>query len=149
LFPLCLGGLQSIHKHGVCHPVGVSHPNDIRLSIRIGTGPSSSVLPCWYEHRLTLGPGSVLAPLTRCRSSMRPGFVLAPLSEHGSSVRRGAILWGWHKFSSSLLLGSVLPEEPKSSSTRFQHIPSFAGSSPSRGYEAHTLEPARVCPRDK
>jgi hypothetical protein len=90
LFSLCLSGFQSIHKHRERCSVGVAHPDDIGMSIRIGAGPSGSALSCWYGHRLPLRPGSVLAPLPRCRAFMRRGFVLASLSGHGFSVHRGA-----------------------------------------------------------
>jgi hypothetical protein len=150
LSPLGLGGFQSVHKHRECCPVGVAHPDDIRLFVRIGMGPSGSVLSCWYGHGPPLRPGSVLAPLARHRAPMRPGFVLMFLSGWFLCMSRScSVLQGRHGFSFSLLLGSVPPVEPKSSSTRFPHIPSFAGSSPSRGCEAHTLKPVCVCPKDE
>jgi hypothetical protein len=80
LVSLCLSGFQSIHKHGECHSVGVAHPDDVRLSVRIGARPSGSVLSCGYGRGPHLRPGSVLAPQPRCRASMRLGFILVPLS---------------------------------------------------------------------
>jgi hypothetical protein len=90
LFSLCLSGFQSIHVHGERRPVSIAHPNNVRLSVRIGAGPPGSVLSCGHGHGLPMRPISALAPLARHRTSMRPGFVLASLPGYSSSVRQGA-----------------------------------------------------------
>jgi hypothetical protein len=45
-FSLRLSGFQSIPEHGEHRPIGIAHPDDIGLSVRIGAGASGSALSC-------------------------------------------------------------------------------------------------------
>jgi hypothetical protein len=146
-FSLRLGGFQSIHEHGECRPIGVAHPDDIGLSVRIGAGAPSSALgtraPFGIRLRVDAPVWALSLHEARFRSGV-PVWTRVLCTSRSRFVRRG-----WRSFSFSLPLGLVLPVEPKSSSTRFQHISSSAGFSPSRGYEARALEPTCVRPRDE